>query len=107
MLRPMLGAVPGCRRYRAVPERERESAIFAAVAAAAVLLQLPTEDTPPTNSTPPKFQISTTASIGKYDSWEIGCQTPLWTFWEPVLGVSVGKCGHFFVRDFLIVCAAV
>ena len=69
--------------------------------------QLPTEDTPPTNSTPPKFQISTTTSIGKYDSSGIGFSKPLRTFWWPVLRVSVGKCGHFFVRDFLIVCAAV
>ena len=78
-----------------------ESAIFAAVAAAAAQQLPPAEDTRPTNSTHPKFQISTPTSIGKYDSWKIDFSKPFRTLWLPVLGVSIGKCGDFFGERFL------
>ena len=98
MLRPMLGSVPGCWRWLA---RAPFSQLWRRLCALRTAPQLHPRTHNPTNSTTPKFQISTRAAIGKYDNWKFHFSKPFWISWWSVVMVPFEKSRYFFGERFL------
>ena len=97
MLRPMLEAVPGWRRWQRAPF----SQLWRRLCALRTAPQLHPRTHNPTNSTTPKFQISTRAAIGNYDSWKFDFSKPFWISWWSVFMVPFEKSRYFFGERFL------
>ena len=88
----MLEAVPGWRRWQRAPF----SQLWRRLCALRTAPQLHPRTHNPTNSTTPKFQISTRAAIGKYDNWKFDFSKPSWISWWSVFMVPFEKSWYFF-----------